>query len=144
MRKLVLGLALLTVFIGCKDNEDEIDKVETKIEYPCKYTVVLEKAINPEFTNSENERTITFDIPNDVYGSGAPDVDKTCKYYSYKIFANEFVKYQSSFTNLGNLSVGSEYFYIGRMNNGDSFRFDYTNTKSNGIIKVLFTCVHKE
>lgn len=46
MRKLVLGLALLTVFIGCKDNEDDLSS------YPCRYNGILKTLENPATTRN--------------------------------------------------------------------------------------------
>lgn len=145
MRKLLFGVWLL-LLLSCSSSSDNEEVEEPILNYPCRYDYILRSVDNPILSiTSGGERTIDFTVnysDYNGYSSGEPDVEKTCNYFK-ELTSSEFRKYQSHFTNLGNLNPPSSYnIYIGKMNNNDYFQFDKNETKETGKINVTFYCIH--
>ena len=143
--KVFLGISILMIVFGCSSNDTEEIEKEPTVDYPCRYDYILKSVDNPIVSSGNGLRTIEFQINYSDYNVndlGEPNVEKTCNYFK-EIAYSEFNKYQSHFTNLGNLNPPTSYnIYVGRMRNNDYFYFDKNETKETQKIKVTFYCVH--
>ena len=151
MRKLVYLSAVIiaAVIVSCSKSDDDSKQQQPTNDYPCKFSIVYEKAGRPEISYvdvgmyGKPERVINFEIVG--YQSmilNPPSPQNTSVYYNQEIKESDFRKYQSHFTSLGNLSKTSEQIYRGIMQNDDWFQFDKNDTKTTQSVKVSFHCIH--
>lgn len=145
MRKLVYLSAFIiaAVIVSCSKSDDDSKQQQLTNDYPCKFSIVYEKAGHPEISYvdvgmyGKPERVIDFEIVG--YQSmilNPPSPQNTSVYYNQEIRESDFRKYQSHFTEI------NDKVFNGIMQNDDWFQFDKNDTKTTQSVKVSFHCIH--
>lgn len=145
MRKLVYLSAFIiaAVIVSCSKSDDDSKQQQPTNDYPCKFSIVYEKAGHPEISYvdvgmyGKPERVIDFEIVG--YQSmilNPPSPQNTSVYYNQEIRESDFRKYQSHFTEI------NDKVFNGIMQNDDWFQFDKNDTKTTQSVKVSFHCIH--